>query len=306
MANQFISVANSSPFVLDKMVVNAGPLLVFPRELREDKKNWPSVMFSVEPHGNNGVDGLQSVFMPIPPGITFADNIQYSTIDLGVIGGMVSKVLGAANTAEMDRIGQAGKDNWASLKSMMNVPAIESIVSKFVPTLPGVGDLAGIVDYTNRRVISPNTNTTFQNSAIRSFAFTFKLVSKDAKDTLAIKNIDHFFRKYAYPAANETLTILSYPPIWKIKFFNGADRNQYIPGIWGCYLTSLSSTFNAGTNLWHKDGSPIEVDFSLTFQETRPLTRADIEWLNTHEGETPGQDQKTDVAGANQQNDNAD
>jgi hypothetical protein len=287
-----ISVANSDPLILDKFTVNAGPILVFPRELREDKKNWPSVMFQVEPHGNNGVEGVQNVFLPIPPGLTFSDNIQYSTIDLGLIGTAVSNVLAAANTGNIDNIGAAGAGNWSKVKSLGNVAAIESILSKFVPSLPGLADASGLVDYTNRRVISPNTNTTFQNSTIRTFSFVFKLVSKDAKDTAAIKNIDHFFRKYAYPEANKEMTILSYPPVWKIKFHNGSDRNKYIPGIWGCYLTGLSSTFNAGTNLWHKDGSPIEVDFNLTFQETRPLTRADIEWLNSNEGEHQSNENK--------------
>ena len=78
---------------------------------------------------------------------------------------------------------------------------------------------------------------------------------------------------------------MKYPPVWTIKSFNGSERNMYIPGIYGCYLTGLNSTYNSGTNIFHADGSPIEIDIGLTFQETKVLTRAEIEKLNTGEGE---------------------
>lgn len=256
-------------------------IAVFPRELREDRKDWPSVCFSTE---------NQFVFLPIPPGLTFSDTIAYNTINLGILGptllDAVSKLTSvlSSNVDQMQvNAGLAAMDIYAGIKNRVlsgNAAAAASIAAR---KIPGVSEFADKIDYGNRQVLAPNTNSAFESPGIRNFSFTFKMVPKDKGDTEAIRNIVNFFRKYAYPEGNTIF--LKYPPIWTIKFFNGSERNMYIPGIYGCYLTSVSSTYNAGTNLFHADGSPVEVDVALTFQETKVLTRAEIDKLNTGEGE---------------------
>ena len=41
----------------------------------------------------------------------------------------------------------------------------------------------------------------------------------------------------------------------------------------GCYLINMTTAFNSSSNMFHADGSPSEVDLSLTFQETKLITR---------------------------------
>ena len=49
-----------------------------------------------------------------------------------------------------------------------------------------------------------------------------------------------------------------------------------MPKILTSYLTNLTTTYNSTTNAYHDDGQPVEIDMSLTFQETRALTRGDL------------------------------
>lgn len=279
-------------------VTDSGPsntaIAVFPRELREERKNWPCVSFSAE---------NQFVFLPIPPGLAFSDNISYNTINLGILGPTaVNAIQELTNTVSGGQsAGQALRNVVGGIKDRIqsgNAAAAASIMNKILPVVGGsvAGGLAGaavgalgseamggIINYANRQVLSPNTNTTFESPGIRSFNFSFKLVARDKGDTEAIKSIVSFFRKYAYPEGNTVL--MKYPPVWTIKFYNGAERNAYIPGIYGCYLTGINTAYNAGTNIFHADGSPVEVDCSLSFQETKVLTRTEIEKLNSGEGE---------------------
>jgi hypothetical protein len=44
-------------------------------------------------------------------------------------------------------------------------------------------------------------------------------------------------------------------------------------------LQNVTSTFNSTSPTFHTDGSPLEVDITLGYQETRALTRFDIETL---------------------------
>ena len=65
---------------------------VFPLELRESRKSWPYVAFSVsgttstmKPQSKN-FSFSEDVFFPIPQGLTFTDGMNYSSVNLGLLG----------------------------------------------------------------------------------------------------------------------------------------------------------------------------------------------------------------------------
>lgn len=216
----------------------------------------------------------------MPPGVTFADNMAYSTLDLGIIGTIgnetINQISSQKTIAGAIGAGIGGLAGSVVNKAKkLNAAAAASIIARNIPAGSGVAD---VIDFSTKQVIAPNTNTTFQNSSIRQFGFTFKLVSKTKKEAVAIDDIVNNFRRGMYPKGNDV--VLAYPSTWEIKF-NNADgsENKFISKIYSCYLTSLSATFNGSTNLFHEDGSPVETDVNVTFQETKALTQDDIETL---------------------------
>jgi len=247
-------------------------IVAFPQELRGNS-NLPFIMFSA-------IDTEFSCSLPLPPGITFSDSASYSTIDLGLIGTAVVDSIGKLNQAAA----AGGSGNLAGLTGLvnnlrrtageMNGGAAASIAARKIPGLPeGTADQ---IDFANKQVIAPNTNTNFKNMGIRNFAFVFKLIPFSQEDSENIKSIINGFRKYIYPEGDQT--VLKYPPKWKIQFYNAEGAiNTYIPAIYETYLKSFSTTYNASTNMFHKDGSPIEIDVNLAFDETKALTRKEIE-----------------------------
>ena len=54
---------------------------------------------------------------------------------------------------------------------------------------------------------------------------------------------------------------------------------QYIPKIFTCYLTGFTTTINSSANTYRKDMSPYEIDVSCQFQESKVLTRNELEDL---------------------------
>ena len=130
--------------------------------------------------------------------------------------------------------------------------------------------------------MNPNTNTTFGGNTIRNFQFQFKLIARSQAESEEIRKIHNKFRAFTYAdsRSNAQNLILAYPPTWTIKFLDTAKKeNKFIPKIFSCYLTGFTSTLNPTVNMFHDDGSPLEVDISLQYQETRVLTRADIDDL---------------------------
>jgi hypothetical protein len=239
----------------------------FPQELANEKNNWPFMTFCVNDQEEN------TVCLPIPQGLTFGDNMIYGNIDLGIIGDIAVKTI----EAEKQKI-SAGSNALLSKLKDANAAAILSIAAR--EKLPP--RVAETIDFANRQVVSPNTNTTFQNSSIRSFSFAFKLVSRRQKEAESIKKIIDLFQEKMYPEGNEL--ILKYPPTFTIKFFNGSGKeNKFIPAIFESYLTGMSAVYNGSTNIFHSDGSPLESDVQLTFQEIKALTREEIVALSRRE-----------------------
>ena len=234
----------------------------FPQELANEKNDWPFMTFFVND------EEASNVSLPIPQGLNFGDNMSYGSIDLGIIGDIAAKAIGA----EKGKVSTGANALLDKVKDT-NAAAVASIAAKRGLAIPGVG--AEVIDFANRQVVSPNTNTTFQNSSIRSFNFTFKLVSRKQKEAESIKKILDLFQAKMYPEADEL--ILKYPPTFTIKFYNGSGKpNKFIPGIYESYLTGMSATYNGSTNIFHSDGSPLESDVQLTFQEIKALTREEI------------------------------
>ena len=222
-------------------------------------------------------EGNYAVFLPIPSGLTFSDNMQYSSLDLGIMGSIVSKAVGAAvNQSNLfSGVGAgigAGVGTIVNQIKSTNAAAAASIATRFV----GSDNLANAVDFGARQVIAPNTNTAFQNSGVRQFQFSFKMMPKDQKEADTITQIVRLFRQNMYPAANDL--ILTYPPVWNIDFFDGSTskKNTKLPGIHTCYLIAMSAVYNSSGNMFHADGHPVETDVQLTFEETRALTLSDI------------------------------
>ena len=52
-----------------------------------------------------------------------------------------------------------------------------------------------------------------------------------------------------------------------------------MPKIFDCYLTTVETNYNPNANVFFKGGAPNEIDLSITYQETRALTRNDIDEL---------------------------
>ncbi len=269
------------PDVLD-IPRNIGSVIVnngradFPQDLASSK--LPFVKFST-PEAAEKVN----ICLPIPPGLSIGDGMSYSSVNLGIIGSIMAETMTqmSKQTSVSGVIGAGVGGMVGSVinkAGQLNAAAAASILSRKF----GYERVADTIDFNQRQVIAPNTNTTFQNSNVRSYAFTFKLVSRSKKEADSIKKIVNLFRKNMYPEGKDV--VLSYPSVWKIKFYNKeGTENKFLPQIYESYLTSLTATYNASTNIFHEDGSPVETDVSISFQETRALTKTDIRKLQGEE-----------------------
>lgn len=249
--------------------------LIFPSNLKTSGSNYVSFTGYDKDGGSIG-----SCALYMPPGVSFADGAGYTTFDMGPLGadiaaGISGGIDSNAIQGVLDTATAAANTN-ADLRTIMAGKMISN--AAMVPGADRVGD---IYQQSKSIAINPNTTTAFQNMNIRSFVFNFKLVADNQTDSSTIKNIQNFFRELMYADTAGQGYLLTYPAKWKIQFINGSSYkdNPFYPKIYESYLTNFQTSFNASGHLHHEDGAPTEVDISLTFQETRVLTQADIRGL---------------------------
>jgi len=252
--------------------------LVFPLQLRAQPKVH-MIKFTCYDKSKDRME-LRHTYLPSPANIAINDSATYNTIDLGAIGGALAKSVEGGDFKPSAIADNLKKQMGASSKSF-NDTEIAAAASQL---LPGSGLIDSAAKLKGRVLLNPNTNTTFSGNGLRSFTFAFTMISSSSDESKMIRSIHHRFRRFVYAdsRSSDQNMILAFPPTWTIHFIDGSgEENIFIPRIYSCYLTSVDSTFNSTTNMFYQeDGAPLEVTMSLGFQETRALTRTDIDNLN--------------------------
>jgi|SaaInlV_100m_DNA_6_1039743.scaffolds.fasta_scaffold00017_61 hypothetical protein len=246
--------------------------LTYPRNLSESKANFVTFKALGKAKG----DMIGSVTLYCPSSLVSAAGASYGTFDMGMFGDM-----GDLAGKNADQLASKLKGKTAALEQSPELKALLAGQMLKSSGVPGVDKIGDVYKKENGIAINPNTVTTFQNMTMRANTFQFKLVADSQADSVLIKNIHEFFRKHIYAASQPgNNTILSYPPKWEIKFHkHDGQVNKFIPQIYESFLVGCNSTFNASTNLTFSDGAPIEVDLTLSFQETKVLSQGDIQLL---------------------------
>lgn len=247
------------------------PNFYYPLDMK-GQNDRPFIVFTVKPKAGEATES-NSIWLPSPPAVQFNDNAQFSSIDLGIMGTVAA---GLAKSSDPMDVLRGNVKNLAQTFIGSGTDSIKStliLANKINPFGAATNAAVGIV-------ANPNARTTFSGITVRQFTFTFKMVATSEDEMRAIDDIHNLLRKYLYPSRpgdSDVSLYLNYPPTWQVSFlFRGTDNPHY-PRIFETYLTNVSTTFNSSTVLHHKDGAPTEVDVAVTFQETRPLAREDIE-----------------------------
>lgn len=261
--------------LLDPMIVEADritdpPVMKFPLNLED--KGRPMIRFTCIP--SSGDEGNRSVFFPCPQGVSYSDGGSYTTIDIGIIG-TLAKV--AAAEGSLTDKGKTVAD--IAFKEAQAAGGIGATL--LAAKALGADSIATAVEFANKQVRNPRTNTAFSGNTLRNFQFDFKMIGKSKQEVKEIDAIQRVFREkvYASKLGGVSSFMLKYPPKWIIEFLhpNGGEELSYMPKIYSCYLTAANTVINASSNTFRdEDMSPYEIDVSLQFQETKILTREEI------------------------------
>ena len=258
---------------IKSQTTNPGPgpkTLEFPINLGDLKR--PIVRFACTPSESNLP--ITSISLPIPGNLAFTDGSTYTTIDMGTV----------AAISEITQSFEGGGARAAAEETKNQLFSGGAIGASIIAARTlGADKTAQTLEFSSKQVVNPRTNTAFAGNTLRNFQFDFKMIGKSPAEVRQIDQIQNQFRNNMYASElGGQKTMLKYPSLWTITFLdptNGYNEMEFIPKIFTCYLTGFTTTINSSANTYRKDMSPYEIDVSCQFQESKVLTRNELEDL---------------------------
>jgi hypothetical protein len=197
---------------------------------------------------------ISSIGLYIPPAaLTTKFTGEYSSKD------------GAATTAAMGSISKG-----EFLKSL------RATGEKISTAVASAADTGGFL---SARGLTPNNHVALLYKGPGSFrdhSFAFKFFPKNKPESDLVRNIISEFKNGMLPIMDGSTgdaTVLNSsffksPRHHKIKFFNGAGENPYLFNIGTSVIKDMSVNYDPQSLVgFHSDGSPVQIDLTLTFQE---------------------------------------
>lgn len=195
-----------------------------------------------------------------PPTVKY--NMNYANKELGTLAGLVS---GGA---------------FEGLKNLATTPENQqALITSFakLPGALGMADLKSAMSVSSKTSLNPFKEVIFESVDFRSFAFKYKFMPKNQNESKAVQNIVNLFKFHMHPEMSANKLFFIYPAEFQISYYFGNQENQYFHKFAPCALESMDVSYGGETFSSFHDGTPTEVNMSLTFRELEILTKPMVE-----------------------------
>lgn len=230
----------------------------------------------------------------LPSALSFTDGAHYENTDLGLHGEAMRKQISRADAAGTG----VGLVDLTKMAASGLVKDAQSFIDAFDGTLGRTAAKYGIAKLAQSRseslsgafrsgskiTINPNTRSVFESVPIRTFQFTFKMVPQSQREAQEIESIVKFFRTRLYPTVQpigDVNAIYNFPDPFLIQmlYYDSKTESWHTVAhkLLPSNLTNVSTVYNGGSMAIRPDGSFVEVDLTLDFQEIHALHRRRIE-----------------------------
>ena len=226
-----------------------------------------------------------SVTLYLPQNLNIQDAVTYNSGELGAIGGGVEAGLKNGGSA-LNAVGAGLTQGIDSFTSLFSNAGLDRDASALALTRTaesfGPAGVAQGVKAATRVSVNPNLRTLLDRVPIRTIPFSFRLIAQDPSEAREIEKIISFFRYQLYPdeisgqigGADVSLGY-KFPDPFEISCtYKG---KQVGTKFLDADLQSVAVAYNEQGAGFHADGYPTDVTMSLTFIESKALTRKLVE-----------------------------
>lgn len=209
------------------------------------------------------------IFLPTPLSISTNYSVSYSDVSITDIGmSLISKA--ASGLAESASTLLSNKNPLAS-SVLKGLPSfLGSIPTKEIGQLQS--SITGLA-------VNPHQELLLNGVKFREFKIAYNLIAKNKDDSNVIKDIIKVLKTTMHPELLPNNLLFKYPSEYELLFYKrGNDTlNEYLFKTKRCILKDLQVSYGKNFTTFKETNAPVEVEFTMTFQETEILTREEIE-----------------------------
>jgi len=222
-----------------------------------------------------------SVALYLPPNIQDNTSAGYSDMQTGIVGLVAaggSKFLDAMRRNDY----QAAASQLISGVGAIATEAFRNAAGEFVDIFTGTEGSAELANKAFGQATNPYMEVIFDSMAMREFTYNFTFAPKNSQERDDVQDIIKLFRFHMAPelkgAQHRFLTL---PSTFDIHYMyqhskNYASENNFYSKIATCVLKDVTVDYTPNGVKSFQDGSPTQINMSLSFQETEILTKQSI------------------------------
>lgn len=190
--------------------------------------------------------------------------VNYQDKDMGILGGFLTDTASVSEsfTSQAGELGSALALQFAKIPSM----------------IPGFGSagLSDIAQQTAKVKTNPFREVFFEGVDYRTFNFRYKFMPKDTNESKAVYSIIETFKQHMHPELSNNGYFYIYPSEFEIRYYYRNRENPYFNKISQCALTDMAIDYGGDQFATFADGSPSEINITLSFRELELMTRESI------------------------------
>ena len=211
---------------------------------------------------------IANIYLYTPASVSINDALQYDNSEIGIIA---SSVLSAAD--EMIESNAGNVEQTLTIGGAVIGGALQAAVTE--------GSKAAGIKQLGRQALgvarNPRTEMLFKAPSLRQLSLTWKLMPTNEQESDTIYNMIQCMRAHAYPATGGSEVTFSFPDIFQIDFISQSGGRSQMIKFAKAYCTSVTTNYGASGPAFFKGGKPVEIDLTMTFQETVVQTRETIQ-----------------------------
>lgn len=209
------------------------------------------------------------VVLPIPTNLTDNFSVSYNDAKLGAVTGAL---------VETGVKIMQGSQDLMSKETGSTVAAAAGVAARDKISRIGGETLINNIDKAVGAVPNPHLAAIFQDIGLREHSFTFRFSPRNSEESRTLKNIIKNIKIRILPGASggngSTGPLFTFPDTVDVSF---GPKEEIPYKFQRCVVTSFNVNYAPnGTPSFFKDGSPTDIEMSISLKEIRVFTREDL------------------------------
>ena len=230
-------------------------------------------------------DDYNSIIMYMPEDISTGFKANWGGKAFSNIATDALRAAGAEGLNKLDAFATGVANAVERLPALTGSTAIRKSIQKITGDSLSNDDVFGAI---SGAILNPNTELLFSGHDMRNFQLNFKMVPRNIDESGEIQEICRVFKMCTLPskdpgevfgATNQGLTagFIGVPNLCKVSFMKGPGQHPALPVYKICAVTQVDVNYTPdGAYATYSDGSPVAIQLSINFQETKLVFAEDI------------------------------